>query len=65
MGALVLLFFRRRRIDPVVASGALITTLNDGLSLLLFLGSLLFCKTGSDGRSLDYLPTSPPIAAQP
>ena len=64
MGALVLLFFRRRRIDPVVASGALITTLNDGLSLLLFLGSLLFCKAGS-GRSLDYLPTLPSIVARP
>ena len=35
MGAVVPLFFRRRRIDLVVASGALITTPNDGLSLTL------------------------------
>ena len=41
------LFFRRRRIDPVVASGALITTLNDGLSLLLFLG--FFVRLGAMG----------------
>ena len=65
MGAMVPLFFRRRRIDPVVASGTLITTLNDGLSLLLFLESLLFCKAGSDGRSLDYLPTLPSLSVRP
>ena len=36
MGAVVPLVFRRLEIDPTVASGPLITTLNDGLSLLLY-----------------------------
>ena len=38
MGAVVSLVFRRLGVDPAVASGPLITTLNDGLSLLLYFG---------------------------
>ena len=38
MGAVVPLVFRRIGVDPAVASGPLITTLNDGLSLLLYFG---------------------------
>lgn len=36
LGALIPLFFRRIGVDPAVASGPLITTLNDGLSLSLY-----------------------------
>lgn len=36
--AVVPLVFRRIGVDPAVASGPLITTLNDGLSLLLYFG---------------------------
>ena len=36
LGALIPLFFNRVGIDPAVASGPLITTLNDGLSLILY-----------------------------
>lgn len=42
MGAVVPLVFRRLGIDPAVASGPLITTLNDGLSLLLYFGTAAF-----------------------
>ena len=42
MGAVVPLVFRRLGIDPAVASGPLITTLNDGLSLLLYFGIAAF-----------------------
>ena len=42
MGTVVPLVFRRLGIDPVVASGPLITTLNDDLSLLLYLGIATF-----------------------
>ena len=42
MGAVVPLVFRRLEIDPAVVSGPLITTLNDGLSLLLYLGVATF-----------------------
>ncbi|MBT5873642.1 MAG: magnesium transporter [Candidatus Latescibacteria bacterium] len=36
LGALIPLFFNKVGIDPAVASGPLITTLNDGLSLILY-----------------------------
>lgn len=36
LGALIPLFFDKVGIDPAVASGPLITTLNDGLSLILY-----------------------------
>lgn len=36
LGAFIPIFFRRVGIDPAVASGPLITTLNDGLSLLVY-----------------------------
>ena len=42
MGAVVPLIFRRIGVDPAVASGPLITTLNDGLSLLLYFGIAAF-----------------------
>ena len=42
MGAVVPLAFRRIGVDPAVASGPLITTLNDGLSLLLYFGIAAF-----------------------
>ena len=42
MGAVVPLVFRRIGVDPAVASGPLITTLNDGLSLLLYFGIAAF-----------------------
>ena len=43
MGAAVVpLVFRRIGVDPAVASGPLITTLNDGLSLLLYFGIAAF-----------------------
>ena len=42
MGAVVPLVFRRLGIDPAVASGPLITTINDGLSLLLYFGIAAF-----------------------
>ncbi|MCY4602593.1 MAG: magnesium transporter, partial [Gemmatimonadetes bacterium] len=42
MGAVVPLVFRRIGVDPAVASGPLITTLNDGLSLLLYFGIAVF-----------------------
>jgi magnesium transporter len=43
LGALVPIFFDKLGIDPAVASGPLITTLNDGLSLLLYFSiSILF-----------------------
>ena len=42
MGAVVPLVFLRLGIDPAVASGPLITTLNDGLSLLLYFGIAVF-----------------------
>ena len=42
MGAVVPLVFRRLGIDPAVASGPLITTLNNGLSLLLYFGIAVF-----------------------
>lgn len=38
LGAVVPLMFRALRIDPAVASGPLITTLNDVLSLLIYFG---------------------------
>jgi len=38
LGAVVPLVFRALRIDPAVASGPLITTLNDVLSLLIYFG---------------------------
>ena len=42
MGAVVPLVFRRIGVDPAVASGPLITTLNDGLSLLMYFGIAAF-----------------------
>ena len=39
---MVPLVFRRLGIDPAVASGPLITMLNDGLSLLLYFGIAAF-----------------------
>jgi len=39
LGAVVPLVFRALRIDPAVASGPLITTLNDVLSLLIYFGT--------------------------
>ena len=41
-GCGVPLVFRRIGVDPAVASGPLITTLNDGLSLLLYFGIAAF-----------------------
>ena len=38
LGAVVPLLFRALRVDPAVASGPLITTLNDVLSLLIYFG---------------------------
>ena len=36
-------------VDPAVASGPLITTLNDGLSLMLYFGiAAFFCKGEGD-----------------
>ena len=42
MGAMVPLVFLRLGIDPAVASGPLIATLNDGLPLLLYFGITAF-----------------------
>ncbi len=42
MGAVVPLVFRRIGVDPAVVSGPLITTLNDGLSLMLYFGIAAF-----------------------
>ena len=42
MGAVVPLVFRRIGVDPAVASGPMITTLNDSLSLLLYFGIVAF-----------------------
>lgn len=59
MGAVVPLVFRRLGIDPVVASGPLTMTLNDGFVL----GSS--CRVGEMGAySPACLPTSSSIAAQ-
>ena len=42
MGAVMPLVFRRIGVDPAVASGPLITTINDGLSLLMYFGIAAF-----------------------
>jgi magnesium transporter len=42
LGALTPLLFRALGIDPAVASGPLITTLNDVLSLLIYFSIALF-----------------------
>ena len=42
LGALTPLLFRAVGIDPAVASGPLITTLNDVLSLLIYFSIALF-----------------------
>ena len=50
LGALVPIFFDKLGIDPAVASGPLITTLNDGLSLLLYFSiSILFLTVWRPG----------------
>jgi magnesium transporter len=38
LGAMIPLLFRALEIDPAVASGPLITTINDVLSLLIYFG---------------------------
>lgn len=38
LGALIPLFFRALNVDPAVASGPLITTLNDAIALLIYFG---------------------------
>jgi len=42
LGAGIPLLFRSLRIDPAIASGPLITTLNDVVSLLIYFGVALF-----------------------
>ena len=56
MGAVVPLVFRRIGVDPAVASGPLITTLNDGLSLLLYFHfwdcGVFLVRVGDEKRTL-------------
>jgi len=45
IGAIMPILFNRLSIDPAVAAGPLVTTLNDGFSLLIYFGlSLLLVK---------------------